>query len=1152
MLFRSEGWLGLRLGDLALGWDNGWSWPGGPAPVCSPPTLGSLWMLVVAAGQLQLVVDGLLLFSGPFDASALTTVCLDTGSGSARLRNLGLFRAPRLQVTWSDGTAQARQQQYRWGADARVSQAVCDALGRTVALTRMAPGSCAPATACAPLAFRPDFVDESAFLASLDSSWAMTGALADYYADEDGAFPYSGTRYESSPRKRKLEQGAPSEALAITRVDTTSVQERATTSWQYGATALGAGSVAQHTQRDPLGREIQTTLASPRRPMEARTIDASGVSTARSRQVTSYASAADGVVRTSLLQNPNGGGTDVPSSDSSFVSRSVLNPLGQQLQRGDCDTGTTRFWYSTAGQMRFAAPALDAGEQGRVYQRYDARGRLVELGSLDTSVEDSTLAAHVDDMTWPDSTVAHTVVRRWDWDGDGGRAAELGQITRVTTQLAAPEGFTKAATVTESFTHGAQGHVVRADLDVSADTSFQASIAYGYNTQGELVELRLPQGSPLEAVHYGYNDQGQVETIGSSPGADDIARYTYSPDGVLQTEQRGGGRIVGTWSWTGAGWPLGVSLSVDDAPVWSQTLGRDVDGSVSGYLETWAGEREVQWTCTYDDSGRLSRCQPDQGLGDEQITVYDANGNILGARLDDATLSATLDGQSNRLGSVTLGGATHGVTTTAAGDVSAWGDYSAVTQRCLGQPVRAARGQTVVRLAYGTQGQRVLRQVQGGSTRFVHCGAGSAPLLWNTDGAVSVAVWGPSGLVMVADAGGRCFPVADALGTVHGLLDASGSRVARWDWSAFGSLVASEGDTGRLFLGYQGHEWDPDLGVHDFMTRLYDPTLRRFLAPDPARQYASPYVFVGGDPLSNTDASGQVSTAKVAVGVATVAIVAVSAVGFALSLVTAGGSDAVAASVDAALLEGEVDADAVLAETSLEGADLLEEDGADLLSQSDEKISESNSKGASKVSSGVDAGAEETGEAASGAAKSAKGPNPMTWKQMPLRVAKAGARGSMRSAIKYNIKGVRSGDWSFTGLLGSALWGASLRMAGGLLSGTMELGLQRVLPRAKGLMGLRKLVVSSTLAGVSGVVVGDIGQVVSNARNNQPLYSHLGYSSALGFDNGFMSAAVCGSIIACNARNAAYSVAVSATVISSLGMAQYKSGTTSAMAVGTH
>lgn len=1145
---QGSGWLGFHLGGLSLGWNDGWSWPGGPAALCSPPSLGSLWMLVVSDGQLVLVVDGLLIFSGPFDASGLQSIRLDTGSGSARLRNLGLLRAPRLKVEWQDGTTQDRQTQYRWGRDARVSQVVRDALGRTVATTRMAPGSCNPDTALAPLAFRQDFVNESAFLATLGSTWEMTGALADYYADEDGAFPYSGTRYEPSARNRKLEQGAPGKELAITQVDTTSVTDRATTSWSYDSAVLGDGSVQRKTTRSPVGRQSQALMSGPQTVLAAETLDTSAASTGRASQVTSYASASDGGVSTRLLQTPNGQGTGVPSLEDAYVSHSVLNPLGQQLRMTDADTGTTRFWYTADGQVRFAAPALDAGEQGLVYQRYDARSRLVETGTIDTPVDDATLAEKALDMSWPDGTVDHTLIRRWDWDGDGQHPFALGNITRVTTTLPAPEGFSQATTATESFVHDASGRVVRADLDVSADTGFSGSIAYGYNPLGELVELRFPEGSPIAAVYYGYNDQGQVVTIGTSAGAEDIARYTYTPDGAVHTELRGAGRISGTLAWSGAGWPLGQRITVDGALVWSQALHRAADGSVSGFQETWGTESEVQWTCTYDGNGRLTRCQPDQGAGDERITTYDTNGNILGATLDGTALSAALAGANNRLGTVTLGDSTSSVTTTASGHVSAWGDYSASIDRCLGLPVRVARGGAVLRLAYGGQGQRLLRQVASGSTRFVHCGSGAIPLVWSTDGALSVAVWGPTGLVMVADASGRYFPVCDSQRTVHGLLDASGQRVARWQWSAFGGLVSSDGDTGRLFFGYQGQEWDAELKVHNFVARLYDPSLRRFLAPDPARQYSSPYVFVGNNPLQNVDFTGQVSGATIAIGVTTAAIAAVSVVGVALTVFTFGASDAVAASVDASLVAAEtaevgaavaVDAAEVAVDAGVEaGAELAVEGATDAVAEGGSEAAAAGSAGASEMSTGAEAGAEgatravATGaQATTNATTAASSAGESALKKIGTSMLKGGIHGAMRSGIKYNVQGIVNDDWSVKGMLGAMGKGFGGGMVGGLLSGSIELGLTRTIPGAREFKGLGKACISLTASTASGVICGDMGQVLSNARNDVPLYSQLGRSTVLGAVNGALSYAACEAITRTNAVKAAYTVAVAGTVI---------------------
>ena len=62
--------------------------------------------------------------------------------------------------------------------------------------------------------------------------------------------------------------------------------------------------------------------------------------------------------------------------------------------------------------------------------------------------------------------------------------------------------------------------------------------------------------------------------------------------------------------------------------------------------------------------------------------------------------------------------------------------------------------------------------------------------------------------------------------------------------------------------GYTGHTDAPDLGLIDMKGRVYDPTLARFLTPDPfvsdpgATQPWNPYAYVRNNPLRYTDPSG--------------------------------------------------------------------------------------------------------------------------------------------------------------------------------------------------------------------------------------------------------------------------------------------------------
>lgn len=57
---------------------------------------------------------------------------------------------------------------------------------------------------------------------------------------------------------------------------------------------------------------------------------------------------------------------------------------------------------------------------------------------------------------------------------------------------------------------------------------------------------------------------------------------------------------------------------------------------------------------------------------------------------------------------------------------------------------------------------------------------------------------------------------------------------------------------------YQGQEYSQQLGWYLFPERTYSPSQKRFVQPDPASQYFSPYCFIAGDPVNIIDKDGSV------------------------------------------------------------------------------------------------------------------------------------------------------------------------------------------------------------------------------------------------------------------------------------------------------
>ncbi len=88
--------------------------------------------------------------------------------------------------------------------------------------------------------------------------------------------------------------------------------------------------------------------------------------------------------------------------------------------------------------------------------------------------------------------------------------------------------------------------------------------------------------------------------------------------------------------------------------------------------------------------------------------------------------------------------------------------------------------------------------------------------------------------------------------------DATGAELSRMVYEPFGSIEREQSSGPDDFRAkFTGKEYDHDSAIYYFGSRYYDPTIGRFLTPDPAWQYQSPYVYGFDDPQSGVDPDGE-------------------------------------------------------------------------------------------------------------------------------------------------------------------------------------------------------------------------------------------------------------------------------------------------------
>ena len=137
------------------------------------------------------------------------------------------------------------------------------------------------------------------------------------------------------------------------------------------------------------------------------------------------------------------------------------------------------------------------------------------------------------------------------------------------------------------------------------------------------------------------------------------------------------------------------------------------------------------------------------------------------------------------------------------------------------------------------------------------------PLVEETGGAQTLNIYGPGGQIIAQatrdDQGSEAVRhlLADHLGSTRAALDGGGNAVARHEYGPYGETATSGAAAAELRYRYTGHAYDEEQGVYETPARGYDPTTGRFLSVDPQRQDASPYVYVGNNPVLYKDPTGR-------------------------------------------------------------------------------------------------------------------------------------------------------------------------------------------------------------------------------------------------------------------------------------------------------
>ena len=262
----------------------------------------------------------------------------------------------------------------------------------------------------------------------------------------------------------------------------------------------------------------------------------------------------------------------------------------------------------------------------------------------------------------------------------------------------------------------------------------------------------------------------------------------------------------------------------------------------------------------YDDADQLTSITYTKGgsaIGDLQY-AYDAagrrvkvSGSLARTNLPAAVGSASYNA-NNQLELGGRGAHTYDLNGNLTGDGTKTYTWNARDQ------LAGLSGGATASFSYDGAGRRKSKTVAGTQTGFVYDGLNFVQELTGTTPKANLITGGIDELFLRKETAAIRHPIADALGSIIALTDASGAMATEYTFEPYGSTTAS-GAADSNTQRYTGRE-DDGSGLYYYRARYYSPSTSRFVAEDPIgiAAGANLYGYVSGNPLKWKDPKGLV------------------------------------------------------------------------------------------------------------------------------------------------------------------------------------------------------------------------------------------------------------------------------------------------------
>ena len=558
------------------------------------------------------------------------------------------------------------------------------------------------------------------------------------------------------------------------------------------------------------------------------------------------------------------------------VTTSVFDADGDQLSVTDGNHQTTTFGYDAADR-RIVENRPDGttltthyNPDGAIADTVDGAGHKTTYGydGQGRSKSRTDPQAHTTTATYDPSGLVVSVkdpagrVSTYGYDATGGMTSVTnsdGSTPNVTIgyDSAGRRSSMTDGSGTSRWTYDAYDEVV------DQTNGAGATMAYGYDAQGEQTTAVYPGGTG-RTVTRTYDKAGRLATVTDWNHA--TTTFRYDPDGDLTSTTNPNGTVA-TSTFDAADQLATSTLAKGTTTLAAISYPRDGAGQLAG--ETDSGLPGSAQTYTYTALEQVKSATTG-------AYGYDAADNptlVAGVRQtftvgDELCWSATTGVPTNPVcGTVPTGATTYSYDTSGdriTGGTTTYGyDQS-------GRLTSLTRPGTTASYRYDGNGLRASKTVNGTTTAYAWDNAGNMV----SDGTTAY-LYGPGGRpIEQIGASSSQWYFTDNLGSTRALTDASGAVAGAYSYTPYGTVIGHTGTAGTP-LQFDGEYTDAESGLVYLRARYYDPVTAQFLTVDPAvKTSLSPYGFVGGNPLNDTDPTGLCGFwCKVGVGVVVGAVV---------------------------------------------------------------------------------------------------------------------------------------------------------------------------------------------------------------------------------------------------------------------------------------